>query len=312
MGRSIGWNSWGLGYDHRHLEHMSMGKLSREKRLQRLLALHGQVFRLLRQIERVPVETRGRVDWGLVARYNRLREQAAKLASARNAVVAEPVRNAIDKQRARRVSKVLLVLSMLTILGTLIGGVAGGYPGRDILLFALGCISAVWVVTFVTWLTTCLGKAPIGTIREIRDQSVLLLRYIRGNIKAIDPNSEAELPEITIVQRPTEIGPTPTRERSIQLSKPSTESRAPVAHEPTDLAESEHRHLETQFREQKRRYDQLTIRIAAVTDDLGCELDSERELVLKDRLEKLIDEREQVQTLLRTIEHALNDNRTVE
>jgi hypothetical protein len=292
-----------------------MGKLSREKRLQRLLALHGQIFRLLRQIERVPVETRGRVDWGLATRYNRLREQAAKLAPARNAVVAELVRNAIDKQRTRRMFKVLLGVSVLTGLGVLIVGVAGGYPGPDILLFALGCIAAIWAtsafVTFIVWLT-CLGKAPIGTIGEIQDQSVLLLRYVRGNIKAIDPNSEAGLPEITIAQRLTEMESTPRRERSIQMSKPSTESRAPAADEPTNLAESEHRHLEIQFREQQRRYDQLTVRIAAVSDDRGRELDSERELILKDRLEKLIDEREQVQTLLKTIEQALNDGQAAE
>lgn len=95
--------------------------------------------------------------------------------------------------------------------------------------------------------------------------------------------------------------------QEIVLFAPSSSTGATAG-----VTDSERRHLEIQFQEQRTRYDQLTARIAAITADLGREMDSERELILKDRLEKLSDEREQVQTLLKTIERALNENQTVE
>jgi hypothetical protein len=65
------------------------------------------------------------------------------------------------------------------------------------------------------------------------------------------------------------------------------------------------RHLETQRRELDRCYNELTKRIEALDADLAVELDSERKLVLQERRQRAVTEREEVARQLREIEGQL-------
>jgi hypothetical protein len=67
---------------------------------------------------------------------------------------------------------------------------------------------------------------------------------------------------------------------------------------------SEH-HLRTQRGELLARYDTLTKRIAALDTDIGRELDSERQLVLRERRADLVAERDQIATDIARIEQQL-------
>lgn len=67
----------------------------------------------------------------------------------------------------------------------------------------------------------------------------------------------------------------------------------------------ERRHVEIQRQELDRRYNELTKRIAALDTDLEVELDSERKLVLKERRERAVTEREEVIGQLRKSERQL-------
>lgn len=65
-------------------------------------------------------------------------------------------------------------------------------------------------------------------------------------------------------------------------------------------------HLRTQQDELQRRYRTLTKRIAALDTDIGRELDSERQLVLEERLADLTTDRDRVQVELTEIEFRLS------
>jgi len=82
----------------------------------------------------------------------------------------------------------------------------------------------------------------------------------------------------------------------------SVSSPAPVA---SVLSPSQRRHLETQLTEFEKRHATLTKRIDALLTDSDRELDTERRLVLQERQQDLVDERQQVVDQLVAIERQL-------
>jgi hypothetical protein len=80
---------------------------------------------------------------------------------------------------------------------------------------------------------------------------------------------------------------------------------SPPAPAPAPLSPSQRRHLETQLAELEKRRVTLTKRIDALDTDIGRELDSERKLVLQERQQELMDERQQVVEQLAKIEGQL-------
>lgn len=281
---------------------------SDEARLQNLLSLHGQTFRLLKEIERLPREAGKASNPSFAQQYNRLSDKAAKLAGSVEVAALVP-------QHAWYISELAVMASLMVTFAIALLVTLAFW---DLEIFGIREPNAI--VMLVCWLglVTMLlvtirlfrGKKAIfsATVQEVSDRAVLLLAYIRENITEIDPTAAAELPLIVLSQESdSEEQPRPPQEAAKTMDM-QADSAVPNATRPSKLSESERRHLGIQFQEQQKRYDQLTARIDAVTNDLGREMDGEKELLLKERRDKLIDEREQVQTLLKTIERALNEN----
>jgi hypothetical protein len=289
---------------------MSMDNTSSDDRLRELLTLHGQILRLLKEIERLPVENRGTANRRLAREYNRLRGQVIRLAG-------DPGRATLAPKRVWCPTGELIVAAMFSFY-LVVMGIFDPFSTNPIIpsdrMVRLFTLLLIWIGLLLVesiglaWVRRGRGTFA-ATTNKIHGQAELLLAYFRENIKEVDLALEAQLPDITTIQERTEVVPTNAPEQPAQVHKLPKKPSVPVTGKPRQLTESDRRHLAIQLREQQTRYDQLTARIAAVTADLGRETDSERELILKDRLEKLIDEREQVQTSLKTIERELDDGR---
>lgn len=247
-----------------------MNEISGEDRLERLLTLHGQIFRLLKEIDRLPVEARGVTSRPLAWQYNRLRHQAAMLAGDLDVAMLVPQRAwyVPDGLFAAAIFGTLLIALITTLF---LWGLNYSLQDLGMLLLTLVVIwtALLAILVTVTWLNRRNRGLLAATTQEVCERAILLLAYVRENIKEVDPSAEAELPEITIPQVSNGVATAPGQGQTAKTASPPTETSTPDAWRPAKLTESERRHLEIQFQEQQTRYGQLTARITAITGDLG-------------------------------------------
>ncbi|OIO98621.1 MAG: hypothetical protein AUK03_01040 [Anaerolineae bacterium CG2_30_64_16] len=251
-----------------------------EKQLQQLLLVYQRIAHLISEIDRLPDAWKQDSDWRFTQYYNFLRDDLRSM-------TADPhLANIMPKRLCHPHGwQVALVIGLPAALLGAAAALLGYYHQPQAIQLVV--LALVWI-----GLSMVMTHALLPDISEVRARTVLLEAYTEENIIASFPEAADMFHD------------EPKKSISMHHLEPILVS--------SDVSETEHSHLETLIQEQKRRYSQLTERIAAVNEDIGLEMDSERKLTLKDRLEKLTDEREQVQTLLRTIEEALNNGQVEE
>ncbi|HNU03209.1 MAG TPA: caspase family protein [Anaerolineae bacterium] len=95
----------------------------------------------------------------------------------------------------------------------------------------------------------------------------------------------------------------------IGAGSPSSPVQGGVSSQQPPSGDAATRHLRQQLTELQGKYETLTNRVWALDKDLGRELDSERKLILQDRRQEQISERNQIAKVMAAIEQQLELNR---
>jgi hypothetical protein len=268
-----------------------------DSELETAIELYNRCARLLNNIRRFPRDSMHRRDRSLARHYNDLRRDV--------------VRFIADRHLTQLIPGPVWCLEMwhvvlgMVMLGALIGiaRLSSSEDAKTVSLIAIMVIASALFAGLLfrmPWERTdpwYWRASPVNTVAERTTRlSGFLGDYLEEKSPGITTNSVNNA----------------GGSWDVESEEIASYSGGRLAKRPVELTETERAHLETQLQERQKRYDLLTDRIAAIVNDLRVEMDGERKLTLRARLQELTEEREGVQTLLKTIERALDECRAIE